>query len=133
MSKFWIFMGILFTIVLLVAVGCAVSDPFKLWFVDGTIFLFGGAAITVIDVWTGISANPIYQQWHMLIWFIGGIVGTVIFTKILWPRRSRLQQKQVTPQSYQHTMQPSTPQSVSEPVPQNIAKPEPEKEESVKA
>jgi len=132
MRKFWIFMGILFAIVFGIAIGCAVSDPFKVWFSDSMIYVFGTTALTVGGWWTAISANPVYQQWHMLIWFAGGIIGTVIFTKILWPRRP-WQTKQVTQQDYQHTMSPSIPQSTVEAVPQNIVKAETKKEESVPA
>jgi len=129
MRKFWVFMGIMFAIVLTIALLCAWSDEIKAWFAEAAIYIFGGIAVTVGGWAAEISANPVYQQWHMLIWFIGGIIGTVIFTKILWPRLH--QTKQVTQQEYQHTMSPSIPQSTVEAVPQNIAKAETEKKESV--
>jgi hypothetical protein len=99
MRKFWVILGIIFVIVLAVAVGCAVSDSFKLWFSDGMLYVFGVGWIFINDKWIIISANPIYQQFHMLIWFIGGIIGTVIFTKILWPKRPKLLQKTTTASS----------------------------------
>ena len=132
MRKFWIFMAILFVIVLIIAVGCAVSDSFKTTFGSTMIGMFGTVAVTVGDWWTSINANPVYQQWHMLIWFIGGIIGTVIFTKLLWPRRPRLFQPKTTlTQTYQHAVEKGLPTSISEPVPENIAKPKPKEEEAV--
>lgn len=137
MRKVWIFMGILFIIIFGVALGCALSpDIFRPWLVASMASIFGTAAITVNDTWTNISADPVYQQWHMLIWFAGGIIGTIIFTKILWPRRPRLfQPKQVITKDYQHEVEPKLPQTIVEAVPENIAKPastaEPQKEEAV--
>jgi len=87
-------MGIMFAIVLTIALLCAWSDEIKAWFAEAAIYVFGGIAVTVGGWAAEISVNPVYQQWHMLIWFIGGIIGTVIFTKILWPRLH--QTKQVT-------------------------------------
>jgi len=127
-------MGILFVIVLIIAIGCAVSDAFKVWFVGGMIYIFGQGAITVGDAWANVTANPVYQQWHMLIWFIGGVVGTVIFTKILWPRRGRLlQPKASVEKDYQHTIETKLPAAINEPIPENIPKqePEPKTEEAV--
>jgi len=126
MRKFWIFMAILFAIVFGIAIACAVSDAFKVWFGASMFTIFGQTVVTIGDWWTNISLHPLYQQWHMLIWFAGGVIGTVIFAKILWPRRPKLfQPKAVAPQDYQHVMEPSLPQSIVEPVPQNIAKPKP--------
>src|SRR5271157_1562292 len=36
----------------------------------------GGASNGIASTWSQIASNPTYQQFHMLIWFIGGIVFT---------------------------------------------------------
>jgi len=99
MRKFWIFMGILFAIVFGIAIGCAVSDPFKLWFTGGVIYIFGEAGKTTTRYWDGLMATPFYVQWHPLIWIGITAIGAVIFVKALWPRRPKLLGKTVTPSS----------------------------------
>jgi len=129
MRKFWIFMAILFAVVFIIALACAVSpDWFRPLFVSGAISAFGTVAITINDTWTGIAANPVYQQWHMLIWFIGGIIGTIIFTKVLWPRRPRWKAAPSIPVIHQHRIETDLPHSVSEPVPETVAKTKPKEE-----
>ena len=93
MRKLWIFMGFLFLIILGLAIGCAVSYDFRDWVVGGFLSLTGATGQYVLNWWSGVAANPFYQQWHMLIWFAGGVVGTVIFAKILWPRRPGVMKK----------------------------------------
>jgi len=133
MRKLWIFMGILFAIVFGIAMACAVwPDSFRPWFVESIVYIFGESGKAFTNMWSGVMATPFYLQWHPIIWVGATIILSVIVVKALWPRIPKLsQQKQPTPQSYQHTMSPSIPQSTIEPVPQNIPAPEPKKEEAV--
>jgi hypothetical protein len=134
MRKFWIFMGILFLIVFGITMGCAVSEPFKIWFSGGIIYVFGEAGKIATDQWTGIMATPWYLQWHPLIWVGATIIGAVIFVKALWPRTRWGKAKETAPQSeYQHKIEQSLPPSISEPLPENIAKAKPKQEEAVTA
>lgn len=130
MRKFYLFLGILFVIVFGIAIGCAVSDPFKGWFVNSIVYVFGESGKTFTNMWSGVMATPFYLTWHPLIWIGATIIGVVIFVKALWPRLHG-ETKQVTQQDYQHGMSPSIPQSTVEPVPQSIPKAEPKKEEAV--
>jgi len=87
--KFWIFMLVIFFIVLGFAVACAASDNFKIWFSGTVLGVSGQIGQTIAGWWTSISATPLYQQWHMLIWFAGGVIGTVIVIKA-WSRRPHI-------------------------------------------
>lgn len=134
MRKFWIFLLVIFLIVFGLAVGCAVSDSFKLWFTDFLLGVSGKTGQAIATWWVGVVANPIYQQWHMLIWFAGGVIGTVIFAKVLWPRAPAVLHKKeaLAAPAYQHSPTPSLPQSNVEPMPQATTTPEPEPKQEEK-
>ena len=55
--------------------------------VNNAAFAAGGTVATSFSgFWNTVSASPIYQQYHMLIWFVGGIVFLYAFQRLLMPR-----------------------------------------------
>ena len=87
MSKTWIFLGIVFGIILVIAIGCAVQpNGFGLWFHNTMLGILGQTWVSISSWWAGVQANPVYMQWHMLIWFVGGVLFTIVWAKVLWSR-----------------------------------------------
>lgn len=98
--------------------------------VNATAMKYGGDIyITLSGFAASVAANSIYQQYHALIWLVGGVILTVSVIK-LWSRRPKIFGKKTQEsQAYQHEMQSSLPQTTPEQVTQPITEP---KKEAVK-
>lgn len=68
----------IFAILLLALIGFLLAIAFYPPLKDAVVSAFytygGGTAQALGGWWGGIVANPLYQQYHVLIWFVGGMV-----------------------------------------------------------
>jgi hypothetical protein len=60
----------------LVLIAIAFIDQIRIPLIVAFYEYGGGAAQAIGATWAGISVSPLYQQFHVLIWFVGGIVFT---------------------------------------------------------
>ena len=112
---FWIFL--IGLVAFLIAV--AVYDPLKQAVVAGLTQFGGGTYVALSGWWGGVAASPIYQQWHMLIWFAGGIVVAFAVHQLYTKNKIPLVHRTVqTAPVYQNAPTYATPQPIpSQPVP----------------
>lgn len=100
---FWI----LLIAVILFLVAYGVYDPLKATVNDLALSWGGQAAVGLSAFWSGVSANPIYQQYHMVLWLVAGGILVYAVPK-LWKKRPAIMRKaqpQVTPaKEYQQQM-----------------------------
>lgn len=116
MRKLWIFLIIIAVIVLIPVIGCAVSpDGFRPWFIESVSAVGNRIKEGFSSVWATARANPVYQQYHPLIWAVIWIPATLIFVYILWPKRPAIIPKTKTPQL--QPMTTPTPQATYAPPP----------------
>lgn len=82
----------IFAILLLALIGFLLAIAFYPPLKDAVVSAFytygGGTAQAIGGWWGGIIVNPLYQQYHVLIWFVGGMVTTVAF--IMLKRKNKI-------------------------------------------
>ena len=116
---FWIL--ILVFVVALIVYG--VYPPAKA-LVDATLLDVGGQlGAAILSFWMGVYANPVYQQYHMLFWFVGGCVFMYAAVNLLAKRPTWMWNKQAAAAvTYQNQPIAQAP-TVIQPPPQAQAAP----------
>ncbi len=71
--KIWLIPIVIIVFLIIVAFVPQVREPIVAWFAQNAPGAYAWAA----GVWGGVVANPVYQQFHVLIWFVGGAVFVV--------------------------------------------------------
>jgi len=95
MRKLYIFLFIVLVIALIISGAANAYPDFADLLKNGFIAITGQAGEIIVVAWTNISTNPIYQQWHMLIWLVAG--GVLMFTAMkAWAKRPAILQKSST-------------------------------------
>lgn len=91
--------------------------------IDGFVLSVGGSVAEALYGFAGtVALNPIYQQYHPLIWLIAGAVGFIALHQ-LWQRRPAMLQRSKIAQVKTMNMsrepaEPEPPQKTEEPIPE---------------